>query len=150
MENNTAATANTANTNFAFIPVTRTASKRHIPDIQAYFSSKDALVVAFSPEWCDKFEQEHQREFRGTSVVCYVSSLTKELCLAPAAKGTPGARVIAKRTSLEGAAQLTISGVNLPADILERWEGKRVCESFFDEETGNLHIALAGSFPSAA
>ena len=41
-------------------------------------------------------------------------------------KGTPGARIVAKRQGVEGGAQITITAHNLPADW-ERWEGRSVC-----------------------
>ena len=103
---------------FALIPVTRTGVKRNLPEISATFAPKSgSLIIAFSPEFCDNYEAEHGH-FRGESVVCGLDKEANEMLITVVEKGTPGARIVAKRQGVEGGAQITITAHNLPAD----WE----------------------------
>lgn len=124
---------------FALIPVTRTGVKRNLPEISATFAPKSgALILAFSPEFCDNYEAEHGH-FRGESVICGLDKYNNEMQIIVVEKGTPGARIVAKRQGVEGGAQITITAHNLPADW-ERWEGRSVCD--FEHTDEGLIINL--------
>lgn len=132
---------------FALIPVTRIGVKRNLPAISATFAPKSgALIIAFSPEFCDNYEAEHGH-FRGESVVCGLDKEANEMLITVVEKGTPGARVVAKRQGVEGGAQITITAHNLPADW-ERWEGRSVCGAEHTDE--GLLVALTPATESCA
>ena len=116
----------TTTSRFVTIPVTRTGVKRNLPEISATFAPKSgALILAFSPEFCDKYEAEHGH-FRGEAVLCGLDNYRHEMQILVVEKGTPGARTVAKRQGVEGGAQITITAHNLPEDM-QRWEGRNVC-----------------------
>ena len=124
---------------FVTIPVTRTAGKRNLPSISASFAPKSgSLVIAFSPDFCDSYEENYGK-FRGESVLCSLDKVADDMLITVVEKGTPGARIVAKRQGVEGGAQITITAHNLPEDW-EHWEGRSVC-SFEHTEEGLL-VAL--------
>ena len=132
---------------FALIPVTRTGVKRNLPEISATFAPKSgSLIIAFSPEFCDNYEAEHGH-FRGESVVCGLDKYTNEMLITVVEKGTPGARIVAKRQGVEGGAQITITAHNLPADW-ERWEGRSVCTA--ESTAEGLLVSLTPATESVA
>lgn len=132
---------------FALIPVTRTGVKRNLPAISATFAPKSgSLILAFSPDFCDNYEAEHGH-FRGESVLCSLDKEVNEMLITVVEKGTPGARVVAKRQGVEGGAQITITAHNLPADW-ERWEGRSVCGAEHTDE--GLLVALTPATESCA
>ena len=134
---------------FALIPVTRIGVKRNLPAISATFAPKSgSLILAFSPDFCDNYEAEHGH-FRGESVLCSLDKEANEMLITVVEKGTPGARIVAKRQGVEGGAQITITAHNLPADEggaqititahnlpadWERWEGRSVCGAEHTDE----------------
>ena len=132
---------------FVTIPVTRIGVKRNLPEISATFAPKSgSLILAFSPEFCDNYEAEHGH-FRGESVLCSLDKEANEMLITVVEKGTPGARIVAKRQGVEGGAQITITAHNLPADW-ERWEGRSVCASEDTDE--GLLVALTPATESVA
>lgn len=132
---------------FVTIPVTRIGVKRNLPAISATFAPKSgSLIIAFSPEFCDNYEAEHGH-FRGESVLCSLDKEANEMLITVVEKGTPGARIVAKRQGVEGGAQITITAHNLPADW-ERWEGRSVCGAEHTDE--GLLVALTPATESCA